>query len=195
MRPSIHGSRDGSMPTATARQSGRRERERERAAAVATSAYVPPDVEGAGDARRAVAAEDAGADALGRAARRALRLGVPDPVRLALPPAAVRARQRRREVAQRRRRGRRSSGGRHRQRRRQRDHRRRLQQPQPQPQDAAAGPIASWPAGQLGRPAAAGGLRRRPHLLDGRTLPRQERRRWELLPAAEEAETASRGAR
>lgn len=173
------------------------ERERESAAAVATSAYVPPDVEGAGDARRAVAAEDAGADALGRAARRALRLGVPDPVRLALPPAAVRARQRRREVAQRRRRrrGRRSSGGRHRQRRRQRDHRRRLQQPQPQPQDAAAGPIASWPAGQLGRPAAAGGLRRRPHLLDGRKLPRQERRRWELLPAAEEAETASRGAR
>lgn len=68
---------------------------------MSAASSVPPDVEGPGDARRAVSAEDAGADALGRAARRAVRLGVPDPVRLALPPAAVLAGQRGREVAQR----------------------------------------------------------------------------------------------
>ena len=125
---------------------------------------LPPDVEGPGDARRAVAAEDAGADALGRAPRRAVRLGVPDPVRLALPPAAVLAGQRRREVAQRLRRRpwpwpRRR---RHRERRRQRHHRRRPQHPQ----HGGAGPPATTPAAGLDRHGAGGRLRwrpRRPH--------------------------------
>jgi hypothetical protein len=126
--------------------------ERKQRPPAAGRSIVPPDVEGPADAGRAVAAEDAGADALGRAPRRLVRLGAPDLAPLPL----LAGRQLRRQVAERLGPSRRRR--RHRQSRRQREHRRGLQEP-----DDAAAELVMAAVGRRREPRVRPGLRRLPH--------------------------------